>query len=234
MTGINYDDLHSYLYVSEDYGKNWKSINKGLPDEPVNVILEDPTNENILYAGGLRGVFISIDRGESWSCLGQQIPDVAIADLEVQQQTMELVAATHGRGIYKIELLPIQRIATLNLPVNQDHLFEVRDAKRPKYNSWGGHPDYSTAEKISFTFWLKNAEKIKLAVVDTAGKEVWTNDLPGKAGFNQYNWDMIVSREKSDLPYFVHYEKFIKAGSYTLLVTQGEMKMEKKFKVANQ
>ena len=43
MTGINYDDLQSYLYLSEDYGKTWSGISSGLPNEPVNVILEDPS-----------------------------------------------------------------------------------------------------------------------------------------------------------------------------------------------
>ena len=51
ITGINYDDLGNYLYVSEDYGKTWRSIVANLPDEVAYVILEDPVNENILYAG---------------------------------------------------------------------------------------------------------------------------------------------------------------------------------------
>ncbi len=77
MTGINYDDLHSYLYVSEDDGKNWRSINDGLPDEPVNVILEDPTNENILYAGGF-GEYIFLLTGEEHGhALVDYMPDVA-------------------------------------------------------------------------------------------------------------------------------------------------------------
>jgi len=81
MTGINYDDLHRYVYVSEDYGKHWKSIADGLPDEPVNVIKEDPTNENILYAGGFRSIYISVDRGQHWSSLGRDLPQAAVADL---------------------------------------------------------------------------------------------------------------------------------------------------------
>ncbi|MBK9491647.1 MAG: hypothetical protein IPO07_24740 [Haliscomenobacter sp.] len=72
MTGINSDDLHSFTSTFQrDAGKSWKSIAAGLPDEPVNVILEDPTQENLLYAGGLRGVYVSLDRGNSWSYLGQ-------------------------------------------------------------------------------------------------------------------------------------------------------------------
>ena len=42
MTGINYDDLGNYIYVSENYGKKWKSIKSNLPSEPANVIIEDP------------------------------------------------------------------------------------------------------------------------------------------------------------------------------------------------
>ncbi len=106
MTGINYDDLHSYLYSSEDYGKNWKRISTGLPDEPVNVIKEDLTNENILYAGGLRGVYVSLDKGNNWSYLGINMPAVAVADMEIHRASMDLVVGTHGRGIYKINLKP--------------------------------------------------------------------------------------------------------------------------------
>ncbi|MBK7653690.1 MAG: hypothetical protein IPJ20_27380, partial [Flammeovirgaceae bacterium] len=87
MTGINYDDLHRYVYVSEDYGKNWATISEGLPDELVNVILEDPTDEDILYVGNIRGVFISTDRGISWSYFGKNMPGAAIADLEINETT---------------------------------------------------------------------------------------------------------------------------------------------------
>ena len=51
MTGINYDDLNNYLYVSENYGEKWNRLKGNLPNEPVNLIIEDPKFENILYAG---------------------------------------------------------------------------------------------------------------------------------------------------------------------------------------
>ncbi len=54
MTGINYDDLNNYIYVSENYGEKWKKIKSNLPNEPVNIIIEDINYENILYAGMYR------------------------------------------------------------------------------------------------------------------------------------------------------------------------------------
>ena len=65
-----------------------------------NVILEDPSHENILYAGSMRGVYISWI-GHTWSVLGDAMPGVAIADLEIHSPAKELIAATHGEGSIK-------------------------------------------------------------------------------------------------------------------------------------
>jgi ligand-binding sensor domain-containing protein len=233
MTGINYDDLHSYVYVSEDYGKNWKSIAAGLPDEPVNVIKEDPTNENILYAGTIRGVFVSTDRGSSWHYLGVNMPAAAVADLEIHEGSQDLVVATHGRGIYKTNLKPIQQGLAQKLPRDQDYLFEIDQVSRPWFNSSHGNVDYRTLQKVSFTYWLKEAKPVTLSVRDAANKEVWTTALNGSVGFNQFRWDLIVSKQESASPYFVHYDKFIDSGTYTLVLTTAEGSMQQKFRVVD-
>ncbi len=221
MTGINYDDLHAYLYVSEDQGKNWKPISAGLPDEPIQVILEDPTRENILYAGGFRGVYVSIDRGAHWSSLGRNMPGTMVADLEIHEPTMDLVAATHGRGIYKMNLRPIQKMAAENWPAGKDRLFEIPEAKRPWFSSTEGDPEYRTVEKVSFSFWLSQPKAVTLAVFDKDNKEAWTVSLQGMAGFNEYRWDLVFNRESSDFPYFIHYDKFLPAGHYTVKLRSG-------------
>ncbi|MFM9910643.1 MAG: WD40/YVTN/BNR-like repeat-containing protein [Chitinophagaceae bacterium] len=232
MTGINQDDLHRYLYSSDNYGKNWKNISIGLPDEPINTVLEDPTNENILYAGTLRGVYISTNKGINWSYLGNQLPGAAIADLEIHEPTMDLIAATHGRGLYKINLKSIQEMVKENWPATKDRLFEFSESiKRPWFNSSAGEPDYRTVEKTSFYFWLEHAKSITLSITDTSNKEIWKTNLLGKEGFNQYRWDLVIKKETSDYPYFVHYEKFLKAGKYKLLLLTGDRTLEQQIVV---
>lgn len=221
MTGINYDDLHAYLYLSADYGKHWKLISGGLPDEPVNVVLEDPTNENILYAGGLRGVYVSINRGKDWSYLGQQMPGVPVAGLEIQESNMDLVAATHGRGIFKINVSAIQKMVATGWTTTDDRLFEVPDGKRPWFNSSHGEPDYRTVEKTGVSFWIGKSKQVKLSLIDKGKNEIYVSTIEGKAGFNHHRWDLVVSREASDFPYFIHYEKFLPAGSYTWRLSDG-------------
>lgn len=229
MTGINYDDLQSYLYVSDDYGKNWTSIAAGLPNEPVNVILEDPTEENILYAGGLRGVYISINKGKTWAYLGNNMPSAAVADLEIHEGTMDLVVATHGRGIYKLNLHPIHSMFSKNLALDKDHLFDIPESQRPWFSSHSDEPIYQTLEKTSIPFWLSNAKPVTFSLKDKDNKVVWTTTVQGQKGFNEYRWDLVVKREKSNLPYFVHYDKFLGIGTYTLTLSDGRTELKQPF-----
>ncbi len=229
MTGINYDDLQSYLYVSEDYGTHWTSIATGLPNEPVNVILEDPTDENILYAGGLRGVYISTNKGKTWAYFGNNMPSAAVADLEIHEGTMDLVVATHGRGIYKINLRPIHAMVAKNLALDKDHLFEITESQRPWFSVHGGEPLYETLEKTGIPFWLSTAKPVTLSLKDKDNKEIWSTTVQGQKGFNEYRWDLVVKSVKSNLPYFVHYDKFIEAGNYTLFLSDGKTVLEQVF-----
>jgi len=231
MTGINYDDLQRYVYVSDDYGKHWKSIADGLPDEPVNVIMEDPTNENILYAGGFRGVYISIDRGQHWSSLGRDLPQAAVADLEIHLPTMDLIVATHGRGIYRTNLKAIQQKYNASLIDGMDYLFEVDTIQRPWFNSNGGEPDYRTIKKATFSLWLKESTPVELSLRDEGGKVVWRSVVQGYKGFFQYRWNLVINRETSNQPYFINYEQFIDAGKYTLVASVGSTQLERKVHV---
>ena len=51
LNGYRKDDFKPYVFVSENKGKTWKSINNNLPNYPINVVKEDPEDENILYLG---------------------------------------------------------------------------------------------------------------------------------------------------------------------------------------
>ncbi len=217
VTGINYDDLGNYLYVSEDYGKTWRSIVGDLPDEVAYVILEDPVNENILYAGLYRGVYISVDRGKSWSLLGPGMAATAISDLVVQEREMDLVVGTHGRGIYKMNIRAIQEAFKDGAP-QTDMIFTTPDARLPWINDTHRDPRMRTAEKVPITFYLMNNADVEVQVNDLKGKQVWAKKLKGRKGFNQYRWDLVAKRNESPQPYFTGYLEFAPAGDYEIHV----------------
>ena len=51
LNGYRWDNFEALLFRSDDYGQTWQQIGKNLPPEPINVIREDPQNEQILYVG---------------------------------------------------------------------------------------------------------------------------------------------------------------------------------------
>jgi len=161
------------------------------------------------------------------------MPAAAVADLEIHEGSQDLVVATHGRGIYKTNLKPIQQLAAQKFPIDQDYLAEINQVSRPWFNSSHGNPDYRSLEKVSFTFWLKEAKEVTLSVRDSASNELWRSVLSGSAGFNQFRWDLIVKKQESDSPYFVHYDKFIDSGTYTLWLTSKDGSINQKFKVVD-
>jgi len=221
MSGVNYDDLGKTLYVSENYGKNWRSLNANLPDEPANVILEDPTNENILYAGLYRGVYVSTDRGFHWSYLGKNMPDASIADLEIDEPTMDLVAATHGRGIYKMNVKAVQEGYLNKSGLLETHFFELPPVRRPWHNDTHGEANYRTLQRLPITFWLTSAGEVSLELINEEHEVVWTTRLDGTVGFNEYRWDLVIKREESDQPYFIHHETFLDSGIYEMKLLIG-------------
>jgi hypothetical protein len=208
VTGINDDDLGNHLYVSNDYGKTWQSMVANLPDEVAYAILEDPVNEDILYAGLYRGVYISVDRGKRWSLLGPGMAATAISDLVVQERDMDLVVGTHGRGIYKMNLRPLHEALKNGLP-ETDILFDPPMAHLP---------NTSPTEKVPITFYLMHDAAVELQLHNDKGETIWTKSIKGQKGFNQYRWDLVVKHNNSPEPYFWRYLETVQAGEYKLTV----------------
>ncbi|MER3464636.1 MAG: glycosyl hydrolase [Chitinophagaceae bacterium] len=109
LNGYRNDDFAPYLYVSEDYGTTWSFLGKDLPAEPINVVREDPKNENILYLGTDGGVYVSFDRGQNFMLWNAGLPkSVPVHDIAIQQRENEIVLGTHGRSIYIAKLDDVQ------------------------------------------------------------------------------------------------------------------------------
>lgn len=107
QNGKRDDDFTPYVWKSADYGKTWVSIAKGIPVGPVNVIREDPVDENILYVGTDMGVYVTTDGGKTWMALGANLPTCYVHDLIIHPRDNIIVIATHGRGMWALDANPI-------------------------------------------------------------------------------------------------------------------------------
>ncbi|MCJ7524488.1 MAG: glycosyl hydrolase [Candidatus Aminicenantes bacterium] len=109
MNGSRDDDSRAYLFASENSGLDWESLSGRLPAEPLNVLAEDPDNEEILYLGSDRGPYISTDSGASWQSLQGNLPAVPVFDIFIHRRDKILLLATYGRGVYVLPLAEIRK-----------------------------------------------------------------------------------------------------------------------------
>lgn len=110
LNGYRNDHFGAYLFVSEDYGTTWTQLGTDLPMEPINVVLEDPKKENIIYVGTDNGLYASFNMGKTFMILDNNLPRVPVHDMVMQQRENELVVATHGRSIYIAKLKELHKL----------------------------------------------------------------------------------------------------------------------------
>ena len=82
----------------------WSVAGSGIPDVPTNAFAVDPANSQQLFAGTDIGVFRSTDGGASWQPFSNGLPRVAVFGMEIQSVYRVLKIATHGRGVYEMDL----------------------------------------------------------------------------------------------------------------------------------
>ncbi len=118
----------TYVFVTHDYGKTWKSLATPEIDGFVHVIKEDTVNKNLLFLGTEFGLFVSFNGGGNWMKWTHGLPTAPVRDLAVHPRENDLIIGTHGRSIYIIDdISPLREISD-ELTKKKLHLFKVLDA----------------------------------------------------------------------------------------------------------
>jgi hypothetical protein len=112
QNGKRDDDFAPYVWQSTDFGKTWTSLAAKVPIGPVNVIREDPVDRHILYLGTDLGVYVTTDGGKVWHTIGTNLPAAYVHDLIIHPRDNVMVIATHGRGMWVIDVEPINKKAS--------------------------------------------------------------------------------------------------------------------------
>lgn len=90
------------LWKSTNGGLTWRDISGPLPDVPVRTLAIHPTRRQFVYAGTEVGIFSSEDGGATWSPGNEGPTNCSVDELFWLNKT--LVCATHGRGMFTIDL----------------------------------------------------------------------------------------------------------------------------------
>jgi len=105
------DNFRPYVYVTNDFGRTFRSLAAGLPqDFYVHVIREDPRRKELLFLGTEYAPFVSLDAGQTWARLGRGLPTVPVHDIVIHPRDRIAVAGTHGRSIYTMDIGPLEEL----------------------------------------------------------------------------------------------------------------------------
>ena len=168
-------DYAAYAYVSEDYGQSWRAIANGLPDGwSVNVIVEHHRAPNLLFIGNEVGVFVSVDRGENWVQLKNNLPTVPVDDILVHPRENDLIVGTHGRSLYILaDVAPLEALSEGMLAeagrVFGDHsIMWVERGDWPFYGATYSAPNPPRGARIRY--YLRDAEEPAMAEDEDGGE----------------------------------------------------------------
>ncbi|MFQ6045445.1 MAG: hypothetical protein ACE5PT_03670 [Gemmatimonadales bacterium] len=205
------DDYRPYVYVSRDYGENWRRITDGLPDWSVNVIAEHPRNPNLLFLGNEIGVYVSVDMGASWTRLKNNLPTVPVDDIAIHPRDNDLILGTHGRSVWILDdITPLEELSA-DVLAAPAHLFGGRAATVANVFSpqgWlpGAFEARNPPSGVRIRYYLRDpvqapavagdddnrdgAGKVKLTILDEAGEVVRELEGPGVASGSEVVWDL--------------------------------------------
>ena len=217
---IRCDDMRPHIYRTHDGGKTWKEIVTGLPNEPINVVREDPSRKGLLFAGSETAVYVSFDDGDHWQTLRLNMPATSIRDLVIKDD--DVVVGTHGRSFWILDDITPLRQLTPDLAKNETILYKPQRTYRVRWNMNTDTPlppeepaGQNPPDGAIINYYLngKANSVVTLAITDAAGKLVrqyrsdekpydipdinlpayWIRPQPilsAEAGAHRFTWDL--------------------------------------------
>ena len=182
----------------------------------------------MLFVGTEFGLSVSIDAGATWTSVHNGLPPVAVHDLVIHPRERELVIATHGRGLFVMDVAPLEQIHA-KAPAEALRLFDVKPALAyqprrgrgldPDVNYTVPNPPYGTV--IFYYLKDKAPGAVRVQIVDARGSPVANLKGSGEAGLHGVQWSLQVKAPGGD-------ESTVAPGEYVVHVRAGDqMETEK-------
>ena len=168
-SGLRWGEPQPHIFRSENYGFYWQDISTDLPDAPLNAIAIDPIDTDIIFVGSDLGVFLSFNHGQSWQIAGNGLPTVVVNDLKIHPTTRMLIAGTHGRSMYKLDINSLTTIESLvSLPgqfrLEQNYPNPFNPQTTIKYQLPVFKQDGTTDNYVNLSVFNSLGQKIRILV----------------------------------------------------------------------
>ena len=221
LNGYRNDDFEPYLYVSNDQGDSYKKIGWAV-SEPINVVLEDPVDSNLVFVGTDDGLYISKDGGlEFYKANNPDFPVVPVHDLVIAEKAENLVIGTHGRSIYTADISFLRTIDDSDqMSTRWDCEEEIKFSEYWGTKRWDW--TYSKGPMLNLWMYIPTSLEAKLSLLQD-GKALKKWDLGNVDGFGYESLELEIDPEmypvskKNPLPEESENGKiYLPVGEYTL------------------
>ena len=185
------DNHQALLFRSNNMGKSWDNLKANLPEETLNVIVEDPANEQVLYLGTENGLYVSFDMGEKWHPFKENLPRSSVSAIAINPQNNQLYVGTKGHGFFTANVTSLRE---LRAAVQAQLFYPLKETYTIAYSpKWGNAPSpwQAAEEPVLYleSFASKDNNTIKISVVKnkiTLAKFTYQT----KVGFNFIPFDL--------------------------------------------
>ena len=210
-----------YLMHTTNYGKSWKNIakNKGIKGYSLS-FAQDPVEPNLMFLGTELGLYVSIDKGETWTEWENGYPTASTYDMKIHPREHDLVIGTFGRSAWVLDdIRPLREMAKngveeldkkINLyPAPDAYLASIRQAAGTRFagdgmfigenRPFGARLTYSVDKVAMKMKENKDGEEVEtdekeeltIEIFDAEGNLIRTlTETPEYAGLNRTTWGL--------------------------------------------
>jgi hypothetical protein len=126
------------------------------------------------------------------------LPTVPVHDLQIHPRDGDLIAGTHGRSIWIVNITPLQQLTT-SVMASDSHLFQPAPAfhfgTRPTGGEFTAQAYFQAGSPpggAQIRYWLSDSpdEEVEIIIQDAEGNEFQTLTASKRAGLNTATWNL--------------------------------------------
>ncbi len=174
------------VMVSTDAGASFTNVSANLPAIVARTVAVDDDNPRTIYVGMNIGVYYKKESDANWTNYSDNLPLVAINELEIQKASGKIRVATYGRGIWES---PVANNCAATTPVadftanlvsvcaGQTVSFTNNSTNCQSTFAWsfpGGTPASSTVLNPVITYTTPGSYSVTLTVTNPGGTDTKT------------------------------------------------------------
>jgi hypothetical protein len=143
-------DTKPYVYHTADFGQTFTLVvNEQKVTGHALAIVQDPVEPNLMFMGTDQGLWISYDKGGSWTRHDAGYPHVSTRDLKIHPREHDLIIGTFGRAAWILDdIRPFREIAKQGVAMLKDSfaVFQAPDAYQWSRRSYQGTRFYAQGQ----------------------------------------------------------------------------------------